>query len=108
MYIPKRYGESKIESCPFCEKRAIARNPQGVPVCLTHKDKEILDIKCACGESLEVMSGKWGPYFRCLRCGNINFRKGLGMSKIDKVPIKVHDPKQGVMLTPEDVDIYFS
>ena len=109
MRIPKRYGESRIDRCPFCSKTATTANKQGVPVCSEHKDKN-LDLKCICGEYLDVMKGKWGPYFRCLNCGNISFKKGLSMNqtKEKKAPVKVHDTKKEAMLTPEDIDIYFS
>ena len=80
MYIPKRYGQSRIENCPFCDKIGTIKNSQGVPVCSAHKNALIQDVKCACGEYLDVASGKWGAYFPCLNCGNINFRKGLEMN----------------------------
>jgi topoisomerase IA-like protein len=70
MYIPKRYGESK--------------NSQGVPVCKTHVDKLLGDMKCACGEYLDLKTGKFGPYFTCMNCGNINMRKALDMNPIDQ------------------------
>ncbi len=78
MWIPKRYGQSRVDKCPFCERQAVTQNKQGVPVCNMHKDKS-LDLKCICGGWLDVCSGKFGPYFHCMNCGNINFRKGLSM-----------------------------
>ena len=80
MYIKKRYGESRITNCPFCGKQAVTTNPEGVPVCLKHKGKKLPIMKCACGEWLDVQSGKWGTYFNCMRCGNINFSKGMDMN----------------------------
>ena len=71
-----RYGESRIDSCPFCGKQGVTKNEQGLSVCINHK-KEVLDIKCACGEWLDVKKGKFGAYFNCINCGNINLRKGL-------------------------------
>jgi len=82
MRIPKSYGQSKIDTCPFCEKRAVTSNEQGIPVCLNHKTKKLLDIKCICGEWLDVKAGKWGPYFYCMNCGNISFKKGMSMGII--------------------------
>ena len=76
MYIPKRYGQSKINACPFCGKRAITENSQGVPVCIKHKG-DSLDLKCICGDWLDVLSGKWGPYCRCMCCGNISWAKAM-------------------------------
>ena len=87
MNIPKQYGQSKVENCPFCGKRGIIKNGQGVPVCQTHKNSEILDLKCVCGEYLDLKQGKYGPYFSCMNCGNINFNKGLAMNP----PIKAND-----------------
>jgi hypothetical protein len=77
MYIPKRYGQSKVDSCPFCTKQATVQNKQGIPVCQSHKDQNLDNLKCICGSFLEVKSGKFGPYFYCFKCGNINFRKAL-------------------------------
>ncbi len=80
MYRRKQYGQSKIDKCPFCGKQATAKSSQGVPVCLAHKDSSIDNMKCVCGGWLDIKSGKWGPYFHCMNCGNINFRKGLEMN----------------------------
>jgi hypothetical protein len=80
MYIPKRYGQSRINNCPFCGKISITKNKQGVPVCLEHKTENLNNLKCVCGEYLDIFEGKWGPYFRCMNCGNINFKKGLEMN----------------------------
>lgn len=76
MHIPKRYGESKKQDCPFCGKKSITENSQGVPVCLAHKSSS-LDLKCICGDWLETKKGKWGPYFTCPRCGNLSFAKAM-------------------------------
>ena len=75
MYIPKKYGQSKSNQCPFCNKNAVTENKQSVPVCTGHKDNLIPDQKCICGSWLELMSGKFGPYFNCMKCGSINFNK---------------------------------
>ena len=80
MHIPKRYGESKIDNCPFCGKVCVTKNSQGVPVCQAHKDSELVNLKCVCGELLDISHGKWGSYFRCMNCGNINFKKGIEMN----------------------------
>ncbi len=81
MRIPKRYGESRVDRCPFCERMATTKNPQDIPVCESHKKRNLTDLRCACGEYLDPASGKWGPYFRCLNCGNISFSKGLEMNE---------------------------
>lgn len=80
MRIPKRYGQSRIDNCPFCQKQAVTENVQGVPVCSSHKRDTLQDMKCLCGDWLDVRKGKHGAYFNCIKCGNINFRKGLEMN----------------------------
>ena len=79
MYIPKKYGQYKEEKCPFCSNRAIAKNKQGLNVCNDHKTKSLEDIKCLCGSYLDIRIGKFGPYFNCVNCGNMNLKKGLEM-----------------------------
>lgn len=77
MHIPKRYGESRIENCPFCSKQAIIKNPQGIPVCMAHKTQKLPDMKCSCGEHLMIQEGKFGVFFNCIKCGNINLKRVL-------------------------------
>ena len=98
MYIPKRYGQYKEEKCPFCDDRAIAKNKQGLNVCTKHKDEEIPDIKCVCGSYLELRTGKYGPYFNCINCGNLNLKKGLEMKEFksniqQKIKVNQSEPK---------------
>ena len=80
MYITKRYGESHMDTCPFCGRQAINKNPQDIPVCKDHKDKCLPEMKCACGEYLLMQKGKFGVFFNCLRCGNINMKKALDIN----------------------------
>jgi len=77
MYIPKRYGESKIETCPFCGRQSIIKNSQGVPVCKDHKDQNLPEFKCVCGSYLLMQEGKFGIYFNCMKCGNMSLKKVL-------------------------------
>ena len=77
MYIPKRYGESRFDGCPFCGKQATVKSPQKLLVCNLHKDSMLPEIMCVCGSFLVLMEGKFGPFFNCMNCGNINFRKGI-------------------------------
>src|SRR3989338_1540626 len=88
MHFRKRYGESRVDSCPFCGKQGVAKNLQGVPVCLAHKDEVLSDLKCACGSYVDVKSGKWGAYASCFRCGNVNLKKVLEMNPQQKVKEK--------------------
>lgn len=87
MYIPKKYGQSKINSCPFCGRTAVAENPQGIPVCSKHLKESLPELKCLCGSWLEIRKGKWGPYCQCLNCGNLNLKKVLEINPIPKKDI---------------------
>lgn len=80
MYVPKRYGESKVDRCPFCGQQAFARNNQGIPVCNDHRSMELNDLKCACGSYLDMRIGKFGPFFICERCGTKNMTQALEMN----------------------------
>tara|TARA_B100002003_G_C13714136_1_gene358101 strand:+ start:83 stop:553 length:471 start_codon:yes stop_codon:yes gene_type:complete len=80
MFKKKVYGTYREDNCPFCGKRGVTKNSQGVPVCLKHKDSMLNGLKCMCGEYLDVKEGKFGPYFHCLNCGNINFKKGMELN----------------------------
>ncbi len=75
----KIYGQSRIETCPFCAKRALFNNSQGIAVCREHRYNKLMP-RCVCGELLEIRKGKWGPYFFCMNCGNISYRKGIDMN----------------------------
>jgi hypothetical protein len=80
MYIPKRYGESRIEACPFCGASAYTKNKQGIPVCADHKHTELNDLKCMCGSWLDMREGKFGMFFICEKCGTRNMRQALEMN----------------------------
>ena len=82
MFIPKKYGQSKIDNCPFCGKHATAMNGQDVPVCMAHKDELLDDLKCVCGSILEMLHGKFGIFFKCVSCGNKSLRKVLEFNTI--------------------------
>jgi hypothetical protein len=101
MYIPKRYGQSRIDNCPFCGKIGVTKNSQGVSTCKDHKDKLVENLKCVCGEYLDLGVGKWGPYFRCINCGNINFRKAMEMNPNVKQQTPVQERKEIVVRSDE-------
>tara|TARA_Y100000310_G_C20696751_1_gene826247 strand:+ start:5582 stop:5953 length:372 start_codon:yes stop_codon:yes gene_type:complete len=123
MRIPKKYGESKNEGCPFCGKQGIMKNSQGMPVCKDHRGSELKDMKCVCGEWLDLLDGKYGPYFRCMNCGNINFNKGMemnrgqsflspslqsGKEKLDqKKSGSVSEPKKEITVRSDEVDALY-
>jgi len=107
MYIPKRYGESRVDNCPFCGKIAVNKNRSGVPTCFEHRNSGLPDFKCACGKWLELCEGKWGPYFRCINCGNINFRKALEMNPPAKNPaVKANAPNEkGAIASRKEITV---
>ncbi|MBN1645901.1 hypothetical protein JW868_02570 [Candidatus Woesearchaeota archaeon] len=77
------YGESRIDECPFCGKRCYIKNPQGIPVCKDHQNKTLENLKCVCGEWLDLRQGKWGPFFTCMNCGNMSVKKAMQMNNLD-------------------------
>ena len=80
----KVYGLSKRQPCPFCERIATHKNEQGLEVCHAHKEETLDNIKCTCGSWLDMLSGKFGTYFRCINCGNVSFRKAMEIREIMK------------------------
>jgi len=81
----KSYGNYQIIKCPFCERRATQKNEQGLNVCHLHTKNTLEEIKCTCGSWLEAKSGKYGPYFNCLNCGNLSYQKGMEIKTVTKV-----------------------
>ena len=82
MFIPKKYGQSKVDKCPFCQKHATAMNKQSIPVCSSHKEQFLDDLKCVCGSILEMLHSKFGVFFSCYKCGNMNLRKAMEFNTI--------------------------
>ncbi len=82
MYIPKKYGHGKIDKCPFCQKPATIINSQNVPVCSAHKEEELDNLRCICGNILDILQGKFGVFFSCIRCGNMNLRRVLEINVV--------------------------
>ncbi len=78
----KVYGQSMERTCPFCHKIATQKNPQGLNVCYQHTKQVMEDIKCACDKWLEQRVGKFGPYFNCMKCGNISYAKAMEMKSL--------------------------
>ena len=85
MRIPKRYGESRIDRCPFCDQQATTLNRQQIPVCHKHRDSVLNEMKCLCGGFLELKSGKYGVYFNCIDCGNMNLKKVIEINEVKDV-----------------------
>lgn len=85
----KKYGSSKVITCPFCDRIATHKNEQAVAVCHRHSKTNVEEIKCSCGSWLEQRSGKYGAYFNCLNCGNINFNKGMELKSLHPTPAPI-------------------
>lgn len=83
----KVYGQSQELQCPFCGGRATAKNGQGLPVCHRHTKDEI-NLRCVCGEWLDVRESKYGTFFTCMHCGPVSYRKGL---EANDLPLKSVD-----------------
>lgn len=101
MRIPKRYGDYKVERCPFCKKQATGQNSEGVPVCYEHKNSTLPELKCICGSYLEMRKGKFGVFFTCIKCGNINRNKAFEIN--DMVSMRSAEPaKSAALMRPSD------
>ena len=57
-------------------------NRQKVPACSAHKEELLDDLKCICGSALEMLHGKFGVFFSCIKCGNMNLRKVLEFNAV--------------------------
>ncbi len=108
MRYKKVYGQSKINTCPFCNKQATTENKQGVPTCQQHKNNS-LDLKCACGSWLEIRKGKYGPFCTCIECGIISLNKALEINKDIKVKttITTQENSKNITVTSDEVDFLF-
>ncbi len=107
----KSYGNYKTTTCPFCSRIATQKNEQGLDVCTSHTKSKLEEIKCTCGSWLECRNGKFGPYFNCMNCGNLNYNKVMEIKAItmkDQKPV-VDKPKQTISsYKSEDSDNYES
>ncbi len=113
MRIPKRYGQGRIDRCPFCGKQATAENRQGVPVCREHKTSMLNEMKCVCGESLLMMKGKYGIFFNCPDCGNMGLSRVMEFNEIRdmneeqrEMPPKTGDGKKEFTVRSDDPDFF--
>ncbi len=79
--LPKKYGQSQTIACPFCGDAATSKNSQGLPVC-RHHTKDEMNLKCVCGDYLDIKEGKYGAYFSCFHCGNISWSKAMEMNNL--------------------------
>lgn len=97
MRFRKTYGQSRIENCPFCQKPGVVKNSQGISVCVKHQKEILKDLKCVCGQKVEIRHGKYGVFFNCINCGNLNLRKILEINPIKK-------EKKEITVTSDEVD----
>tara|TARA_Y100000310_G_scaffold276505_1_gene293692 strand:+ start:1107 stop:1466 length:360 start_codon:yes stop_codon:yes gene_type:complete len=112
--IKKSYGEYKRLICPFCDRNATQNNEQGLDVCHLHTKSVMPEVKCTCGKWLELKVSKFGPYFNCIDCGNINYKKGMEIKEMTTVieDKKVHvsepvkEEKKVVTISSRDVDYF--
>jgi len=92
--------------------QATTKNNQGIPVCSKHKNASLQDMRCLCGELLELKEGKFGIYFRCERCGNVNAKRVFETNNIknDVEDISREAPKtskRAEITTTSDDPLYF-
>src|SRR3989338_1422919 len=92
----KVIGQYQVSECPFCGKRALAVNSQKVPVCVEHKSKIIPEKRCSCGSWLAILHGKYGPFFNCVKCGNMSYTKGNERASIIETKEEVGSKNQEV------------
>ncbi len=112
----KVYGSYKILTCTFCAATATHKNETGLEVCRNHLKSSLEEIKCTCGSWLEQKSGKFGAYFNCINCGNINFKRGLEIKEItmkDKEIIsekpkekEAFKQRKEITITSDDVEYF--
>ncbi len=114
MFIPKKYGQSRIDKCPFCDRQGIILNGQKIPVCQSHKENLVQDMKCTCGSNLEIKNGKFGAFFSCIKCGNMNMKKALDINPIkqmgkanEKPQVKPDEQRNRVETIRSDDPRYF-
>ena len=116
MRYRKKYGESRVLECPFCGKEAVVKNPQGVPVCPKHRNFELKNLKCACGDYLDIKTGKWGAFGVCMHCGAINMNKVLEINpqilpkkekKAEPEPEKKKKKPTRVVVTSDELDFLY-
>ena len=114
----KVYGSYKLNKCPFCGRFATQKNEQGQEVCYQHIKTVLEEIKCTCGRWLEPKTSKFGNYYHCTNCGNINNQKAQEMKSINPekshsimkeiaVPEVVKTKPREITITSDDVE-YFS
>lgn len=73
-----------------------------------HKNSVLEDLKCICGEYLDIKSGKYGVYFSCIKCGNISAGRVFEINNVkdrNKAASKTEMPR--VITTTSDDPRFF-
>ena len=98
-----------MAQCIFCGSNAINKNKQNFPVCKNHKEDELPDLKCACGEYLDVRESKYGPFFTCFNCGAISINKARQFNdfKPKDKPNKIQVRKKPTEITVRSDEVDF-
>jgi hypothetical protein len=105
-YRKKSYGQYQNLKCPFCERMATHKNKKGVAVCFRHQEISLDEFKCTCGEWLEAKESQFGPYFRCINCGNVSYQKALEMKEITAgEKQKAEEVKKTYFAPPQSVSL---
>jgi hypothetical protein len=107
MYIPKVYGQSKLDKCPFCGMHSTSVNQQGLPVCAKHKDAILNEMKCVCGKYLAIMKGKFGVFFNCIHCGNMNSRKVFEINEVKDVSGNTEEKEEKPKSKPQTKQVNY-
>ena len=71
---------SKTETCLFCGQPSTTLTEQKIPVCGRHKERTLENLKCVCKSYLDLLQGKFGPFFKCFNCGTMNLKKAVELN----------------------------
>ena len=92
--------------CVFCDRQAISKNNQGFPVCVIHKKDDLPEMKCVCGEFLNIKDGKYGAFFLCPGCGPVSVKKALSVNEVPPPETKNSNIPREITLRSDEVDLY--
>ena len=101
MRYREKYGSYEELKCPFCERRATAKNKENIPVCSNHKNQKLPAMKCVCKKYVDLMNGKNGPFFSCVKCGIVSFDRIMEINTIEAAK------PESVTVKAEEVDFLY-
>jgi len=61
-------------------------------VCEGHRNEKVSALRCACGRDVEIIVGKWGPYGKCERCGNVSWSKLTNLNDVSVSTVPSESP----------------